>query len=88
MPKSGQRANDRRGQRTGRNNPSEAMTITTGSTKKRETYEQQAREHRDTNPEPQHAKPERSTTDLRRPATGTRAAHPRSGRSGSESNRS
>jgi hypothetical protein len=88
MAKSGQRQNDARGQRSGRNNPTKSVPITAGTPKKRETYEQQAREHRDTDPEPQRANPEPSTTDHRREPTGTRAEHPRSGRSGSDSNAS
>lgn len=37
----------------GRNSPSKSTPITTGTPKKRETYEEQAREHRNTNPRPQ-----------------------------------
>jgi hypothetical protein len=87
MAKQGQHRDDARGQRSGRNNPKESVTITAGTPKKRETYEQQAREHRDTDPEPQRSGPQESTTDHRNPG-GTRAERPRSGRSGSDSNAS
>ena len=87
MAKQGQHTKDARGQRSGANKPRESMTITTGTPKKRETYEEQAREHKDTDPQPQARKPSRSTADHRQ-GEGTRARNPRSGRSGSDSNTS
>jgi hypothetical protein len=49
MPKRGQHKNDARDQRVspGPNNPSKSVTITTGSPKKQETYEEQARQGQD-----------------------------------------
>jgi hypothetical protein len=49
MPKRGQHKNDAHDPRVspGPNNPSKSVTVTTGTTKKQETYEQQAREHQD-----------------------------------------
>jgi hypothetical protein len=85
MAKQGQHDNDSHGQRSGRNNPSSSMTITTGTPKKRETYEAQARQHKNTDPQPQAARPSRSTTD-HRPNEDTRARNTSSGRSGSRSN--
>lgn len=89
MAKQGQhKADSHDGRKSpGRNNPSQSMTITTGSYKKQETYEQQARERRNTDPEPQAAEPHWQP-DTREPGPGTRARHPRSGRSGSDSNAS
>ena len=89
MAKRGQHHNDSHGARTGRNNPKESMTITAGTPKKRETYDEQARQHRDTDPEPQHAAPERSTMDHRDPDGANLRARDSSvsgGRSGSRSN--
>ena len=73
------------------------MTITTGSYKKHETYEQQAREHKNTDPPPQ-AKENEWRDDTRDPrrvkmrATGTstraRQGDLDSGRTGSDSNAS
>lgn len=49
MAKQGQHKDDSHDQTKskGHNNPSLSQTITTGTPKKRETYAQQAREHRD-----------------------------------------
>ncbi|MGE5597125.1 MAG: hypothetical protein ACM3S1_13970 [Hyphomicrobiales bacterium] len=88
MAKQGQHKKDRNDQNIsrGRNNPDESMTITTGSYKKHETYEQQAREHRNTDPTPQRAEP-RWIEDTRDPlAAEHRADHRRNHRSGSDSN--
>lgn len=58
MAKQGQHKHDGNDPRVskGHNNPDESMTITTGTYKKQETYEQQAREHKDPNAQPQAAK--------------------------------
>jgi hypothetical protein len=88
MSKKGQRQNDARGPTSGRNKPDQSVPITAGTPKKRETYEQQAREGRDTDPQPQRSNPEPATRDRRPEPTGTRASKPRSGRSGSDSNAS
>jgi|SRR5438477_6603717 len=74
----------------GHNNPQESQTITAGTPKKQETYERQAREHKDVNRQPQAAKHEwnEDTRDKPTSAESTRARHPRSGRSGSDSNAS
>jgi hypothetical protein len=51
MPKQGQHKNDRFDQTKspGHNHPGRSQTITTGAPKKQETFEQDAREHRDPN---------------------------------------
>lgn len=58
MAKQGQHKHDGNDPRVskGHNNPDQSMTITTGTYKKQETYEQQAREHKDPNAQPQAAK--------------------------------
>ena len=87
MAKRGQHPNDASGQRSGRNNPRKSVTITAGTPKKRETYEEQARAHEDPAKPAQSSPAHASTTDhrgLEKPKT--RASHPRSGRSGSDSN--
>ena len=58
MAKQGQHKHDHDDPRVsrGHNNPSQSMTITTGSYKKPETYEEQARQHKDTDPQAQAAK--------------------------------
>ena len=87
MAKKGQHQNDAGGQRSGRNNPSKSVTITAGTPKKKETHEEQARAHEDTAKEAQSSPPHASTTDHRDlEKAKTRASHPRSGRSGSDSN--
>jgi hypothetical protein len=98
MAKQGQHHNDAvdssrpRGQERsrGNNDSSKSQTITTGSYKKRETYEAQARAHEDPGKEGQRARHERND-DVRDEPTNegsTRASNPGSGRSGSDSNRS
>jgi|GEM_PF-4788640 len=85
MARQGMRKNDARGQASGRNNPKEAMEITAGTPKKRETYEERAREHQDPVPVAQRAGPKASTRD-HRDGGGTRIHNPAGRRSGSESN--
>jgi hypothetical protein len=86
MAKQGQHKDDAHDPRKspGPNNPKESMTITTGSYKKRETYEEQARQHKDTDPTPQQKEP-KWDPDTREPA---RHHDANSGRSGSDSNAS
>ncbi|MCC7366112.1 MAG: hypothetical protein IT303_17235 [Dehalococcoidia bacterium] len=88
MAKRGQHKRDAHDPRVsrGRNNPKESVPITAGTPKKQETYEQQARERRDTDPEPQRSEP-RWVEDTRDPlADEHRAHHSRNSRSGSDSN--
>ncbi len=85
MAKQGMRKNDANTQRSGRNNPEESMAITTGSYKKRETYEAQARAHEDPGKQGQVARAPESTRDQRTGNT-TRVSRPGSRRSGSNSN--
>ena len=58
MSKQGQHKNDRFDQTKsqGHNHPDRSQTITTGSPKKQETYERDAREHRDPNRQAQAAR--------------------------------
>jgi hypothetical protein len=86
MAKAGQRKNDASGPTSGRNNPKESVDVTAGTPKKRETYEEQAREHKDPGVVAQHAKPEKSTRDHRDP-NGLRSDSTGGGRSGSQSNK-
>ena len=86
MAKAGQRKNDASGPTSGRNNPKESVEVTAGTPKKRETYEEQAREHKDPGVVAQHAKPENSTRDHRDP-NGLRIDSTGGGRSGSQSNK-
>ena len=74
----------------GHNDPSKSVPITTGSYKKHETYEAQARRHEDPGKQPQAQKNEWHDDLQERPTTGTRAraSSVHSGRSGSESNTS
>ena len=92
MAKEGQHKNDAHDQTKsrGHNNPSKSVTITTGSRKKQETYRKQAGEHKDTARQAQSDKNERDEDTRDKPAIAgsTRARHPRSGRSGSNSNAS
>jgi hypothetical protein len=85
MAKQGQHKRDANDQRVsrGRNNPKESMTITTGTPKKEETYEEHARQRKDTDPEPQRAEP-RWIEDTRQPEKSKLEPT----RSGSESNAS
>ena len=87
MPKQGQRDNDAGGPTGGRNNPKQSTPVTAGTPKKRETYEQQAREGKNTDPEPQRSKPSKPSRD-HRDGENTRIDSPASGRSGSDSNAS
>jgi hypothetical protein len=98
MAKKGQHHNETVGQSRprghersrGNNNPSRSQTITTGSYKKEETYEAQARAHEDPDKAGQQARYDRRE-DVRDEPTNqgsTRATNPRSGRNGSDSNRS
>jgi hypothetical protein len=90
MAKQGQHNNDAHDpdKSKGNNHPDRSQTITTGSYKKQETYEQQAREHKDTSPRAQAATHEWNEDSRAEPTTAgsTRARNPRSGRSGSDSN--
>jgi hypothetical protein len=74
----------------GHNDPSKSQTITTGSYKKRETYEAQARAHEDPGDRGQSARNDWKDDVRETPSNrgSTRARHPRSGRSGSDSNAS
>lgn len=55
MAKQGQHNNDHRDSDVSRgpNNPDQSVEITTGTPKNKETYRQQAREHRNPDPQPQ-----------------------------------
>lgn len=92
MAKQGQHKDDSHDQTKskGPNNPDKSVTITTGSYKKPETYAQQAREHRDTDPPAQADRNDwhEDTRDTPSIEGSTRARNPRSGRSGSDSNAS
>ena len=70
----------------GNNNPSKSVTVTTGTPKKRETYEEQARQHKATNKQAQAAKNDWNEDTRFEPSIedSTRARDPRSGRSGSD----
>ena len=90
MAKQGQHKRDAHDPRIsrGRNKPKESVPITAGTPKKQATYEQQARERRDTDPEPQRSEP-RWTEDTReQPPEHLRIDAPASRRSGSDSNAS
>ena len=94
MAKQGQHENDGSDntKSKGHNNPDKSVTITTGSYKKQETYEQQAREHKATNKQAQAARNDwnedtrdkPSIEDAPRDRNADDRADPR--RSGSESN--
>ena len=93
MPKRDQHQNDAhdRDQSKGNNNPSKSMTITTGNVKKKETYAEQAREHKDPGKQAQAQKNEwnEETRDPRRigkEIPRARQGDLDSGRSGSDSN--
>jgi hypothetical protein len=92
MAKQGQHRGDSSDQTNskGQTNPSESQTITTGSYKKQETYEKRAREGKDPEPQAQAAQNDWNPDTRDDPSiTGsTPAPHPRSGRSGSDSNAS
>jgi hypothetical protein len=90
MAKQGQHKHDANDQSVskGPNKPSESQTIVTGTYKKQETYRKQAGEHKDPGRPAQAARNEwnEDTRDKPSIAGSTRARHPRSGRSGSDSN--
>ena len=91
MAKQGQHEHDAHDPRVskGNNNPDKSMTITAGTPKQQETYEQQAREGKATDKQAQAAKNDWQEDTREQPtAGGTRARNPRSGRSGSDSNAS
>jgi hypothetical protein len=94
MAKQGQHKGDAHDQTKskGHNNPSKSQTITTGTYKKRETYQKQAAEHRDPHKQPQAAKNEWNPDTRDKPSI---VGSPRArdsditgGRSGSDSNAS
>ncbi len=88
MAKQGQHkrdANDPRISR-GRNNPDESVTITAGTPKKQETYEEQAREGKDTNKQAQRSDPDWIEDTREHPREDLRIDAPASRRSGSDSN--
>ncbi len=92
MAKQGQHKHDAHDQRKskGPNNPAKSVTVTTGTPKKHETYQKQAREHRNTDPLPQAAKNEWNEDTRDKPTTEgsprARRSDVTSGRSGSDSN--
>ena len=90
MPKQGMHENDSNDQTKskGHNYPGRSQTITTGSYKKQETYAKRAREGKNPEPQAQAARNEWNPDTRDKPTTegATRARHPRSGRSGSDSN--
>ena len=92
MAKQGQHKNDSHDQTKsrGNTNPEKSMTITAGTPKKKETYDQQAREHKDTSPQAQAAKNEWNEDTRDKPSidgsTRARDSDIGSGRSGSQSN--
>lgn len=91
MAKQGQHHDDARDQdrSRGHNNPSKSMTITAGTPKKRETYAEQARAHRDPAPRAQAARNDwQQDPHAEQHDDGLRARNPRSGRSGSDSDAS
>lgn len=86
MAKTGQRDNDAHGQQSGRNNPKKSVEITAGTPKKRETYEEQARQGKNPATVAQHDRPEKPTRD-HRDGENLRIDSPASRRSGSDSNK-
>src|SRR5438105_15761166 len=89
MAKQGQHKNDLNDQTKskGRNRPDQSMTMTSGTYKKPETYRMQAMQHKDTARQGQMAKPDwNEHPGWQHDKYSTRARHPRSGRSGSQSN--
>jgi len=90
MAKQGQHQGDAHDydQSPGHNNPDKSVTITAGTPKKKETYAEQARRHEDPGKQAQ-SSPNTWDPDTRIEVTNsgsTRASHPQSGRSGSDSN--
>ncbi|HZQ37255.1 MAG TPA: hypothetical protein VFD32_15095 [Dehalococcoidia bacterium] len=91
MAKLGQHNDDARVQdrSRGHNNPSKSMTITAGTPKHKETYAEQAREHRDPAPPAQAARNDwQRDPHAEQHDDGARERSPRSGRSGSDSDAS
>jgi len=90
MSKQGQHKNDVNDQRKskGVNRPGQSQPMTSGSYKKPETYSAQAREGKDVNRPGQITQHEwrEDTRDPKKQGQRTRAQHPTSGRSGSQSN--
>ena len=90
MPKQGQHRHDSNdpAKSKGPNKPALSQIITTGSYKKEETYAERARQHKDPEPQAQAATRDWNPDTRDQPSnTGsTRARHPRSNRSGSDSN--
>ncbi len=62
MARRGQHPNDSHHARTGPNNRTQSTTIPAGTPRKPEIYEEQARQQRDTDPEPQHDAARRTRT--------------------------
>lgn len=87
MAKQGQRQNDSNVATSGRNNPKESVDITAGTPKKRETYEERARQGKDPDPVAQRTKASEPTRD-KRDGENLRIDKPAGRRSGSDSNRS
>ncbi len=82
MAKQGMHKNDRNDPRVsrGHNKPSQSTPITTGTPKKRKTYERQAREHQATNKQAQYAKNEwHDVTPQHLAASDRKSTHRRSG---------
>ena len=92
MAKQGQHEGDASDPRKskGHSNPSKSQTITTGTAKKEETYQERAREGKDPEPTAQEARNTWTEDTRKKPSNegSTRARRPRSGRSGSDSNAS
>jgi hypothetical protein len=90
MAKRGQHSDDAHDYNVshGHNNPAKSVTITAGTPKKHATYAEQARRHEDPGRQAQAARNdwnEDTRVDVSNSGS-TRARHPRSGRSGSDSN--
>jgi hypothetical protein len=94
MPKDGQHNNDAHDydKSKGPNKPSKSVTVTTGTPKKQETYQQQAARHEDTDPQSQAARNEWNEDTRDKPtienSPRARDSDIGSGKSGSESNAS
>lgn len=100
MPKKGQHKNDATAhakpggheKSRGHNNPSQSMTITTGTYKKKETYAKQAHAHQDPGKQAQAAKnewnPDTRDKVTTEGSTRARDSSVTRGRSGSDSNAS
>jgi hypothetical protein len=94
MAKQGQHNNDAHDsdRSKGHNNPSKSVTITTGTPKKKETYAEQAREHKDTGKQAQAQKNDWNEDTRDKPSnegsTRARDSDISGERSGSDSNAS